>query len=34
MREPGQLLAFRFCAFVDMLGVIPAEQSWSLTNSS
>jgi len=33
MREPGQVLAFRFCAFVDTLSVILVEQFWSLTNS-
>ena len=33
MRKPGQVPAPRFCAFVDMLSVILAEQPWSLTNS-
>jgi len=33
MREPGQVLAFGFYVFVDMLSVILVEQFWSLTNT-
>jgi AAA family ATP:ADP antiporter len=33
MREPGQLIAFSFYVFVDMLSVILVEQFWSLTNT-
>jgi AAA family ATP:ADP antiporter len=33
MREPGQVIAFSFYVFVDMLSVILVEQFWSLTNT-
>ncbi len=33
MHQPGQVLAFSFYIFVDMLSVILVEQFWSLTNT-
>ena len=33
MRDPGQVIAFSFYVFVDMLSVVLVEQFWSLTNT-